>query len=218
MIYNRFWKGVEKMPPKKRISENDIIEAGLNVISKHGIDRFNAREIANELECSTQPIFSNFTNMDDLRESVYQSAKDYFNTEKQKRIADKTLLFAMIMEYVNFADKQKNLFGFLFMNNKYDAPNLYDFLDSSNTEVIGMIRDLTDLDAEHVIEFSEMMIFYIYGMARTLAMRKTTLTEDELKHYVLKGFLGLSRQIREKQGLKGDKEYQLKVRKALDMK
>lgn len=204
------------MPPKKRISEDDIIKAGLNVISKHGMDGFNAREIANELECSTQPIFSNFTNMEDLRESVYQNAKEFFNKEKDKRISDKTPFFAMAMEYVNFADKEKNLFGFLFMNNRFDAPSLYDFVDSTNEEVIAMIRDLTDLDSEHAIEFSEMMIFYMIGMARTLAKSKKTKTEEELKHFVLKGFLGLSRQIRDKQGLKDDKAYQDKIRRAMD--
>lgn len=206
------------MPPKKRISEDDIIKAGLNVISKYGIDGFNAREIANELECSTQPIFSNFTNMEDLRESVYQSAKDYFNEQKMMRISEKTPLFAMVMEYVNFADKQKNLFRFLFMNNKFDAPNLYDFMDSSNKEVIDMVKELTDLDSEHVLEFTEMMVFYVYGMARTLATRTITLEEEELKRYVLKGFLGLSRQIREKQGLMDYEVYQEKVRRAIDAK
>lgn len=195
------------MPPKKRINREDIVYAGLRVISKKGIEGFNAREIASELKCSTQPIFSNFVNMDDLREAVYQKAKERFNESVEENFIDKVPILGMVLEYTNFANKEKELYNFLFMNNRYDAPTLFNFLDKSNEELLSMVKDITDLNDENAKELLNMMTYYLYGMATRLASRKTVLDEEKLKYYVLKGFLGLNRVMRENQGLTDSQEY-----------
>ncbi len=195
------------MPPKKRISSEDIVYAGIRVIDKEGIDGFNARGIASELKCSTQPIFSNFVNMDDLREAVYQKAKDIFNKKVEENIMENVSLLVMVLEYTNFANTQKELYNFLFMNNRYDAPTLFNFLDKSNEELVNMVKEITELNDANAKELLNMMTYYVYGMATRLANRKTVLDEEKLKYYVLKGYLGLNRIMRESQGLTDSQEY-----------
>ena len=51
------------MPPKVKITKEDIIKTSLELIKKYGVESVNARAIAKELNCSTQPIFSNFSSM-----------------------------------------------------------------------------------------------------------------------------------------------------------
>ena len=71
------------MPPRIKVTKKEITEAALVLVRKYGADAVNARNVALELNCSTQPIFSNFATMDELWESVYKSAeKEYWHTVK----------------------------------------------------------------------------------------------------------------------------------------
>ena len=54
------------MPPKVKITKEDIIRTAVDLVRQRGIDAINARAIATALSCSTQPIFSNFATMDEL--------------------------------------------------------------------------------------------------------------------------------------------------------
>lgn len=55
------------MPPIKRYDKEKIIDISLDIASKEGLEKLNARRIAKELNSSVNPIFNNFKNMDDLK-------------------------------------------------------------------------------------------------------------------------------------------------------
>ena len=55
------------MPPKVKITKEDIIKTAIDIVRDKGADAINARNIASVLNCSTQPIFSNFDNMEELK-------------------------------------------------------------------------------------------------------------------------------------------------------
>lgn len=48
------------MPPKVKVTKAEIVKAALAVVREHGAGVLNARTVAAVLNCSTQPIFSNF--------------------------------------------------------------------------------------------------------------------------------------------------------------
>ena len=62
------------MPPKVKITKEDIVKTAVALVRADGEQAINARAIAASLNCSTQPIFSNFATMDDLREAVILAA------------------------------------------------------------------------------------------------------------------------------------------------
>ena len=68
------------MPPKTRITKDDIVKSATDIVRERGIGEINARDIAARLNCSTQPIFSNFNNMNDLFEAVIRNAYDMYRT------------------------------------------------------------------------------------------------------------------------------------------
>ena len=55
------------MPPKARITKREIISTAIILVRENGAGSLNARAIASALGCSTQPIFSNFSSMDELQ-------------------------------------------------------------------------------------------------------------------------------------------------------
>ena len=58
------------MPPKVKVTKEDIINAAVDIVRSSGAQSINARTVAATLNCSTQPIFSNFATMDQLRFAV----------------------------------------------------------------------------------------------------------------------------------------------------
>ena len=55
------------MPPKVKITKDEIVSVTLDLLRREGEDAMNARSIASALGCSTQPVFSNFASMDELQ-------------------------------------------------------------------------------------------------------------------------------------------------------
>jgi AcrR family transcriptional regulator len=78
------------MPPKVKVTKEDIIQASVELVRKKGTDAINARTIASALNGSTQPIFSNFESMEELRgrkslvlkkEKNYDVTKDFLEQD-----------------------------------------------------------------------------------------------------------------------------------------
>lgn len=105
------------MPPKVKITKNDIIETTLELIRKNGQDSINARSIAGALNCSTQPIFSNFSSMEELENEVLSLAYTrYLNfIERETSRGEYPKYKAFGMAYIRFAKEEKELFKLLFM-------------------------------------------------------------------------------------------------------
>ena len=62
------------------ISKKSIIDAAIEILRENGAEAVNARSIAARLSCSTQPIFSNFRNMDDVMDEVLKATLDIYNS------------------------------------------------------------------------------------------------------------------------------------------
>lgn len=105
------------MPPKVKITKKEIIGAGVELIRKEGAGAINARNIASALGCSTQPIFSNFSTMEELFIAVngaaYEKYLEFLKNEVESEKYPKYKAFGMA--YVRFAKEEKELFKLLFM-------------------------------------------------------------------------------------------------------
>ena len=108
------------MPPKVKISKDQIVDAALEMVRGDGKLTLNARSLASALGCSTQPIFSNFENMETLRESVMARAyKSYLSFIEREVATEKYPPYkAFGMAYIRFAKEEKGLFKLLFMRDR----------------------------------------------------------------------------------------------------
>ena len=110
------------MPPKVKVTKEDIVNVSLELVRKNGVDAINARAIASALNCSTQPLFSNFESMEELQATVGSAAYDLYldfirvEVESEKYPQYK----AFGMAYIRFAREEKELFKFLFMRDRTD--------------------------------------------------------------------------------------------------
>ena len=68
------------MPKKPTTTKDTIIEGAIQLIRKNGYGFLTARNLADFLGCSTQPIMYQFPNLDTLRDLTYQKV-DEFHSE-----------------------------------------------------------------------------------------------------------------------------------------
>ena len=134
------------MPPKVKITKEDIINSALGIIRKYGADALNARTVASALGCSTQPIFSNFATMDDFRFAVIERIENIYNAYTRNVINSGEFpeYKASGMAYIRFAKEEKELFKLLYMRDRSnEAPN-----DESviNNKMNVMVQSTTGLD------------------------------------------------------------------------
>ena len=108
------------MPPKPKIAKEDILQASLALIRKQGAEAVNARSLAAALNCSTQPIFSNFATMEELQQAVTNAAHglylSFLKTESERGEFPAYKSFGMA--YIRFAKEEKQLFKLLFMRDR----------------------------------------------------------------------------------------------------
>ena len=108
------------MPPKVKVTKDDIVKTALALVREQGAEALNARAVAAALNCSTQPVFSNFASMEELRSATVNAAYECY-LECLRREAERgeyPPYKAFGMAYVRFANEEKNLFQLLFMRNR----------------------------------------------------------------------------------------------------
>ncbi len=108
------------MPPKSKISKEEIIKSALSLVKEEGISALNARRLADRLSCSTQPIFSNFSSMEELRDEIIIVADELYKAYLSEDMSSKEYppYKASGMAYIRFAKEEKELFKLLFMRDR----------------------------------------------------------------------------------------------------
>ena len=156
------------MPPKVKISKNDVVETALNLLRRNGESAINARTIANVLNCSTQPIFSNFPSMEDLKNEVVTSALNLYFDYLQKEINSENYppYKAYGMAYIRFAKEEKELFKLLFMCDRNGKESSHEKDFTTSVEMIMKNIGLSKRQAE-IFHFE--MWTCVHGIATMFA-------------------------------------------------
>lgn len=157
------------MPPKVKVTKEDIVLAAMEIVRREGVAAINARTIAAQLGCSTQPIFSNFATMEELWAAVLAQAgalcNQYVQTEVEsgKYPAYK----ASGMAYIRFAKEESALFQLLFMRDRSGEANDGD--DHLFTHMVTMVQGNTGLEHTDAQVFHLEMWAYVHGIATMMA-------------------------------------------------
>ena len=108
------------MPPKVKITKQEIISTTVDLVRSGGADTINARAIASALNCSTQPIFSNFSSMEELQDAVIHATYEHYLGFIRREVESGKYppYKAYGMAYIRFAIEEKELFKLLFMRDR----------------------------------------------------------------------------------------------------
>ena len=186
------------MPPKVRITKEAVVDAAVSLVREKGEAAINARAVAERLGCSTQPVFSNFATMEELRFAVIGAANKLCDVYIEREIAQGKYpdYKASGMAYIRFAKEEKELFRLLYMRDR-SAESVY-----GKNELDGKMEDMvqrnTGLAGNAARLFHLEMWMYVHGIAVALATGFLDLDEVLVSQMVTDTYQGL-RQAREKE-------------------
>ena len=158
------------MPRQTVIHKEDIVNAALEIVRESGHEALNARALAKRLNCSTQPIFSNFSNMEELSQQVLLKCLESYNAyvaDEFERQQGFPPYKTYGMAYIRFAKEQKNLFKLLFMRDKTGQQSGVE--DSTFFEVLPLIMKSLGLSREQASLFHLEMWTFVHGIGSMIA-------------------------------------------------
>ncbi len=182
------------MPPKVKITREDIINAAVSIVRKDGAQSLNARTIASMLECSTQPIFSNFATMEDLRFAVLQRVDELYREYTRREVESGKFpeYKASGMAYIRFAKEEKELFKLLYMRDRSGEATPEDLDIDSDMEAL--VRNNTGLDRVSGRLFHLEMWAYVHGIATMFATNFFDLDWELVSRMLTDCYQGLKKQ------------------------
>lgn len=190
------------MPPKQRITRELVLESALDMVREEGIDSVNARSIAKRLGTSTQPVFSQFATMEELKEAVLRHAEGLYNTAMAAGLQQSGEGFlGMGLAYIRFARTEKNLFRLLFMSGGFQEGSAMNIAGSTegDPEVIALIGSMTGLNSVQSQRLYTGIWFATHGMASLVATNGCTLEDAEARILLGHMFKGLIHSLQQEQ-------------------
>ena len=113
------------MAPKNKFTKEQMVKAAVRVARKRGINGLTAKTMADELGISTQPVFTAFGSMDEVKREVYAAAVSVYDEYTELGLKEKIPFLGVGMQYIQFARQEPELYRLLFLtqaqDNEYSA-------------------------------------------------------------------------------------------------
>jgi AcrR family transcriptional regulator len=182
------------MAPKVKTTKEAIIDAAVEIVRESGEQTLNARTVAARMGCSTQPVFSNFDSMQQLRLAVVEQAdrlcRDYMQREIDSGIYP--AYKASGMAYIRFAKEEKELFRLLYMRDR--SEETYSPALDFGEEIETLVQQNTGLDAQTVKLFHLEIWACVHGIATMFATGFVDLPWELVSKMLTDVYQGLRKQ------------------------
>lgn len=174
-----------------KIKKEDLIKGSIKIIRDDGDSNLSARNLAKVVGCSTQPIFRLFTNMDDLKRTVYDDVYELQKKYLLKGNEHQVPFIGVGLSYIDFATKEKNLFKFLFMSSFTKCNNILEMADNEDgKKYTEMIIKSTGLSPESSKQIYINTWLIIHGIASMMATTNSKLTRNDIETIIFDAFKG----------------------------
>ncbi|WP_367327297.1 TetR/AcrR family transcriptional regulator [Lactobacillus sp.] len=168
------------MARKKEISKGKILDTAYKMAIKDGIEGLTARSIAKAGHFSTQPLYLEFDNMEDLRSQVLKRISDDLRayTLQQKYTGEP--LIDLDLSYIDFAKKHVNLFRAMFVDSKFGSKIIADTLMDLGVEKFNEQYPDTDYDQDKIHDIVVANWISTTGMAALVVNEIASFNQNQI--------------------------------------
>lgn len=167
--------------PKQRITKEMVVDAAFAIARRDGMDRATVKAIAENLNCSVQPIYSYCRNMDGLRNDVAEKAR-LFILEYVKRSIDKNDLFRSTGHaYIKIAREEPHLFRLYLFQERKNISSLDSlYRTETNPAVAEMIAENLHISVSEAKRLHLNMLIYTIGIGTIFSVTSASISENEI--------------------------------------
>ena len=158
------------MPPRIRITGDMIIDAAIAVVRQSGYENVNARTVAGQLKCSTQPVMYHFATIDSLKRAAYAQADQEHTAYLMDIPPGQLPILGIGLNYIRYAVERPHLFRFLFQSGYTEEKSLLDMADSEDLlPVLGAMQAELGMSMEKTKGVFVTVALFAHGLASIIA-------------------------------------------------
>lgn len=169
------------MPPKAKFSEQDIVEAAMNVVREKGFDAMTARAVAEKLGTSTRPIFTYFATMEQLKEKVVELARECYRYFVEHGLGESIPFLGVGRQHIRFARTEPELYRLLFLTKTSGAAGgAMRALKFSQGLVRESLMRIYNMDAETADKYYRDLWLIAFSFATMIVANDCSFADEEI--------------------------------------
>ncbi len=182
------------MPAKKLVPREAIVGCAMEILETEGSEALNARTLARQLGCSTQPIYLSFSSMEELRQELLERCR----TVQEGYIArteEPTLFMRSSLGFLRYVYEKPRLFRFVYFENSFrNTPADRAFIDATVSGIMQAGGYRSRAIAER---FYYATWFFMYGIAVQLVYGFMSPKWEDIRTMLEDEFAALKRYYKE---------------------
>lgn len=172
-------KSEAAMAPLAKTDRNKILKGAVKIVRTRGAGALTAKSLADELGCSTQPLFWHFSGMGEIRAAVYAEALARFDKYIHKEVEGVTGYRAIGVNYIRFARAERQFYKLLFMSEKTDKDFLYTHVERDY--VLRVLEECEGIKGEQAEDIFRNMWLFVHGISAMIATGTAEFEEQEIR-------------------------------------
>lgn len=158
------------MPPKARVTKEMIVQAAIAVTRQRGYESINARTVAEQLHCSTQPVMYHFATVEAMKKAAYAQV-DRMHSEYLTTVPPgQDPVLGIGLNYIRFAVEEPQLFRFLFQSGYAQENSLLEMIRSEALlPVLTAMQEGAGLSMEKTGQVFLTVALFAHGYASIIA-------------------------------------------------
>ncbi len=179
------------MPPRAKITKDMVADAAVEVARREGAENINARTVARQLRCSTQPVMYHFATMEELKREAFARVDRLHTAYLLHTPPEGDPLLGIGLNYIRFAVEEPRLFRFLFQSGYAEEKSLQAMIDSDALMPILLpLREELGTDMDKTREAFMILALFVHGYASILANNDLEFNEKQAAAQLERAFCG----------------------------
>ena len=182
------------MAPKNKFTREEMVSAAMRVVQRSGVTALTARAVADELGVSTQPIFTCFGTMDELKHDVRAAAEKVYQSYVAEGLKNRVPFFGFGMQYIRFAREERELYRLLFLSQSGGA---IEAMEHSKQIILDSLITIYHMNKAEATRLYRDMWLVVNSLAALIVTDSCPYTDEEIGK-IMTGFcISLSKAIKE---------------------
>lgn len=167
--------------PKQRITKEMIVNTAFEIARISGMEQVMVKNIADQIGCSVQPIYSYCRNMDGLRQDVIEQVSRFVQEYIAVHVNWNDLFRSMGKSYIQLAQEEPHLFRIFILHRREGISSLNDLYQSeTKPHIADKIADELHISAAQAEQLHLHMLIYTIGIGTVFSVAKPGISIDEI--------------------------------------
>ena len=167
--------------PKQRITKDMVVDAAFKIARQSGMEKVLVKNIADELGCSVQPIYSYCKNMDFLRGEVGNKAREFIKEYIASHIDKSDLFRSTGRAYIQIAKEEPHILKIFILQERKNIYSLEDIYETeTNPQIAQTVAKDLDISVEIARQLHLNMLIYTIGLGTIFSVSSPGIPIDEI--------------------------------------